>query len=319
MVVAVVVVLLVGATAAYAAGLRFTARGLGTASDDNVTIPKFASVISATALPATATVGTSVGDRAQLSGVTSGAGGTITYKLFGPGDAQCVTAAGPTATVPVAGPNPYDSGSLSTNGLLPGVYRWVATYTGDARNTTTATGCADSSQVLTLIASGFSATTLRLLNGAAPAVQGEPDATDRIEVDFGAAVSADSICSGWTGATGLVINARLTDQSVNSTSNDQFKFTAATGCSGGLNVGVLDLGGPAFYNGGGNTKYADYAATLSLTNGGSTLVITLGAGLSKEVNQVLASVTATFTPSASLKSGAATISATPVTKTGIAF
>jgi hypothetical protein len=85
-------------------------------------------------------VGTSVHDVAHLSGATSAAGGSITFRLYGPNDASCATAIY-TNTVAVNGNNDYLSGSVAPTAA--GTYRWVASYSGDANNNPAATSCID--------------------------------------------------------------------------------------------------------------------------------------------------------------------------------
>lgn len=305
--------LLVGATA-YAAGLRFTAAGIGTASDNSVTIPRLTTSLAGSAQPASAKVGDPVRDRAVLSGSTTGAGGTVTYVLYGPNDATCTTTAGTGASATAAGPGTYDSGALSTTGLQPGTYRWVASYQGDLRNAPSATGCADAAQVLTLVANGFSATALKFTNGGTTA--GRAEVRDTIQVDFSAAVTAASICSTWDGtaATAPAVTITFNDHSRTTSSHDEAAFTS-TACT--LNLGALDLGGGNFVS--SSTKVAVFSGTLALSNAGKSLVLTLGSMTSGGVTTDSSSVSSTYAPSASIKSGSTSITATPVSVTGIAF
>jgi len=85
-------------------------------------------------------------DTATLSGGLTPTG-TITFNLYGPNDAAC--SGGPvfTSTVPVDGNGSYPSGDFTTqlNGPAgPGIYRWVASYSGDANNAAVGpTACSD--------------------------------------------------------------------------------------------------------------------------------------------------------------------------------
>jgi len=89
-------------------------------------------VLTTTAFPA-ASAGNHISDTATLSGATADATGTITFSLYGPDDTQCTGTAAAAGTRTVSGGNTfYDSDVMSPT--APGVYRWVATYSGDANN-----------------------------------------------------------------------------------------------------------------------------------------------------------------------------------------
>lgn len=106
--------------------------------------------ISTTANPASAPVfSASVADAADLEQGSSPTG-TITFSLYGPGDAGC-SAAVFTQTVNVSG-----NGSYATpGGYAPptaGTYQWVASYSGDGNNNPAATHCGDEPVTITRIA-----------------------------------------------------------------------------------------------------------------------------------------------------------------------
>jgi hypothetical protein len=87
-----------------------------------------------------ATVGSPISDTATLSGVAPGAGGTITFKAFGPNDANCSgTAAFTSQPITVNGPGNYGSGNFTPTAV--GTYRWTASYTGDANNQAASSPC----------------------------------------------------------------------------------------------------------------------------------------------------------------------------------
>ena len=119
-----------------------------TACDDpeeqlSVTVPADPD-LSTTASPAV-TLGASVSDTAHLSGGPDPTG-TITFHLYGAGDTTCAGTPVFTSTVPVAGNNDYKSGSSTPT--TAGVYRWVASYSGDANNKPAGpTTCGDSSEI----------------------------------------------------------------------------------------------------------------------------------------------------------------------------
>lgn len=91
---------------------------------------------------ATVPVGSPIYDVATLSGAAAGAGGTITFALYGPGNATCGSTNVPDATTgatrAVSGAGEYTSGTLVASSV--GTYTWVASYSGDAARYTFPTG-----------------------------------------------------------------------------------------------------------------------------------------------------------------------------------
>ena len=79
------------------------------------------------------TAGETISDSATLSGATSDAGGTITFRAYGPADDTCSKApAFTSAAVPVSGNGSY--GPVSFTATAAGTYHWIASYSGDAKN-----------------------------------------------------------------------------------------------------------------------------------------------------------------------------------------
>jgi len=75
---------------------------------------------------------------ATLSGVSPT--GTVTFVLTGPNDTFCTSTPVHTSTVAVNAAGTYLSGGFTA--LLPGTYRWRASYSGDSDNLATSmTGC----------------------------------------------------------------------------------------------------------------------------------------------------------------------------------
>jgi 6-phosphogluconolactonase (cycloisomerase 2 family) len=89
-------------------------------------------VVQATTLSTTATTPVAIGgvisDAATLGGGSSPTG-TMTFKVYGPGDTSCATALA-TSTATVSGDGTYQSAPFTSATL--GTYRWVASYSGDA-------------------------------------------------------------------------------------------------------------------------------------------------------------------------------------------
>jgi len=92
------------------------------------------------------TVGGIVTDAATVSGlVGAGPGGNIAFALYGPGDATCTgTPVFTTTPVPLGPGGAATSPPFRVN--VPGVYTWVASYSGDPFNVPATTACADPRQ-----------------------------------------------------------------------------------------------------------------------------------------------------------------------------
>ncbi len=104
-----------------------------------------------------AQVGAAITDSAVLSktipdagAVASNAGGTITFKLYGPTDTSCTsTPIFTSSAIPVNGDGTYGPASYTpTQGA--GSYRWIATYSGDPNNNGATEACGASGETSTL-------------------------------------------------------------------------------------------------------------------------------------------------------------------------
>ncbi|HET9109449.1 MAG TPA: hypothetical protein VFN78_01365, partial [Ktedonobacterales bacterium] len=80
-------------------------------------------------------------DSATISGATSNAGGTITFSLFGPGDATCSGTAAYTETVNVSGNGSYNTSNTKFLASAVGTWRWLVVYSGDGNNQGTTSAC----------------------------------------------------------------------------------------------------------------------------------------------------------------------------------
>jgi hypothetical protein len=96
----------------------------------------------------TVPLGQSATDTATLSGAFNPTG-TITFTVYGPNDATCVSPPAFTSTVPVAGNGAYTSAPFTIT--APGTYRWVAAYSGDANNAPVVTSCNDPNETTVTI------------------------------------------------------------------------------------------------------------------------------------------------------------------------
>ena len=102
-----------------------------------ITVFPFQSAITTQVSSSTIALGSSVTDTATVTGApNSPPTGTVEFRLFGPADTNCGGAPVFTSTVPLA------NGTATSAPFTPtalGTYRWTATYSGNANNST-ATG-----------------------------------------------------------------------------------------------------------------------------------------------------------------------------------
>ncbi len=80
-------------------------------------------------------------DAATISGVTSHAGGTVVFSLFGPSDTTCSAAPVYTQTVNVVGNGTYITTNTSFLATGNGTWRWMVVYSGDSNNTGSTSAC----------------------------------------------------------------------------------------------------------------------------------------------------------------------------------
>lgn len=123
------------------------------------------------ALTANASAGITLGgDISDSATVAFGASptGTITFKAFGPDDADCSDPAAFTDGVTVAGNGTYDSDDFTPSAA--GTYRWTAAYSGDANNEPASAACNASGQSVVV---ARSSTTTALTSDTNPAVIGD--------------------------------------------------------------------------------------------------------------------------------------------------
>jgi hypothetical protein len=111
-----------------------------------VTVTKAVPTIVTAASP-TVPAGGQVNDVATLAGGGTPTG-TIIFTLFGPNDATCSLASIFTSTSTVTGNGVYPSAPFSTTG--PGVYNWVASYSGDADNNAALSTCGAPNESVTV-------------------------------------------------------------------------------------------------------------------------------------------------------------------------
>lgn len=111
-----------------------------------VEVGKSTPVLNADALPKVATLGDPVRDSVYVGGPASPTG-TVTFGLYAPSDTDC---SGPpifTSTDAIVS-NLAGSGNFTP--AQPGTYRWVASYSGDARNHPVTGVCGGAQQTVTV-------------------------------------------------------------------------------------------------------------------------------------------------------------------------
>ncbi|HEX3735421.1 MAG TPA: kelch repeat-containing protein, partial [Solirubrobacterales bacterium] len=107
-------------------------------ANESVAVAKAAPTIMSTAT-GPVTVGAKVKDTATLAGGAT-PGGTITFKLYGPGDSGCHNAAvSDSGPITVTGNGNYESGEYPTTAA--GAYYWTVEYSGDANNSAATSAC----------------------------------------------------------------------------------------------------------------------------------------------------------------------------------
>jgi hypothetical protein len=99
----------------------------------NVTSPTVATTLSSNSV----SIGDSVHDSATLSGVTSDAGGTVTYTVYS--DNTCTTSVASGGTKTVTNGIVPDSDAVTFNSA--GTFYWQASYSGDANNSSATSDC----------------------------------------------------------------------------------------------------------------------------------------------------------------------------------
>jgi fimbrial isopeptide formation D2 family protein/uncharacterized repeat protein (TIGR01451 family) len=92
-------------------------------------------------------LGGALTDTAHLTGGFNPTG-TITFKLYGPNDANCSGQVAFTSTVPVSGNGDYTSASFTPTAI--GIYRWIASYSGDVNNAPATGACNDANETVSV-------------------------------------------------------------------------------------------------------------------------------------------------------------------------
>jgi hypothetical protein len=114
-------------------------------------------------------VGQPINDAARLTEAYVPTG-EIAFQLYGPDDADCSQAPIATSTAPLADDDRVTSAAFTP--AAPGVYRWIASYAGDARNLPASGVCGDAGESVTVSAPSVSPAPGLTVRGSAPATVG---------------------------------------------------------------------------------------------------------------------------------------------------
>ena len=121
-----------------------------TTSPCAATTPVKATPTLTTTAPATSLDGQPMFDTALLAGGVS-PGGSMTFTVYGPNDTTCSNPpAFPPMTTPVSGDGSYPSAPV-TPFAKPGLYRWVASYSGDTNNNAVTTLCGAANETVNVL------------------------------------------------------------------------------------------------------------------------------------------------------------------------
>jgi hypothetical protein len=191
------------------------ANGIPGSSDSRVnecfTVNPVTPTLSTTAGP-DVNLGTAVTDSATLTGTATqpanpvinltgtggaAAGGTITFKLFGPSDTGCGSLVFTSSAVPVSGDGTY--GPVSFTPTDVGNYHWVAVYSGNPPNTSGVThnaDCTDTNEDVTVTTVPSSLTSAQNWVPNDSATVTAPAGTGNLAGTVFFALYASSDCSG---------------------------------------------------------------------------------------------------------------------------
>jgi hypothetical protein len=103
--------------------------------------------ITTTATAGPVAIGNPINDTAHLTGTTTTAGGSITFKAYGPETSATCTSTDLVFTsspISVSGSSDYGSGNFTPTSV--GTYYWIASYSGDTYNKAVTTACGDAKE-----------------------------------------------------------------------------------------------------------------------------------------------------------------------------
>ncbi|MGH9126659.1 MAG: hypothetical protein ACRDZ8_18315, partial [Acidimicrobiales bacterium] len=144
--------------------------------------------MASSAVPA----GSTISDSATLSGASEAAAGTLTFNVYGPNDnTGCTASPAFSSTVDINGDGTYASDTFMPT--VPGVYQFVANYSGDGDNGPVSSNCGDSAESVAV--------------GTIPALTTQVDSAT---VTVGDIVSDTATLSGATAPAGALPSGTIT-------------------------------------------------------------------------------------------------------------
>jgi hypothetical protein len=157
---------------------------------------------------------------------------------------------------------------------------------------------------------------------------GRPDQGDSFRLTYSQALDVGSLCSDWSGDSSnqaitadSAVAVRIRNNAAASGNDLLDIYTAAGFCGSGFNMGSIDLGTPNFVT--GDTYWGGAGAsktTITWTPATSQLLVTLGArAFGNAPNRVNSSVTATYTPSSTIRNTSWVGITGTVSNTGVQF
>jgi hypothetical protein len=158
------------------------------------------------------TIGGEISDTATLSGA-HGPTGSIHFALYGPDDATCTGTPIATDTVTVDQNRGFASAPFTPT--VPGTYRWVASYSGDADNEPAAGTCGDEGET-------------SVVDKATPTI----DTGATAEVGLGGQIAATASVAGGHGPTGTVTFELFAPGDAACTGSPVFTATVPLGADG---------------------------------------------------------------------------------------
>ena len=183
-------------TASYAGDANNEAAGLPCGSANQASAVGKASPTLAGVATSAVTVGFSITDGVTLASGFQ-AGGQLVFRAYGPGDQTCTGAVAYEATVAVDGNGLYSPAGFSPTA---GLYRWTASYAGDANSEAAGLPCGSANQAsavgtitATLAASATSGTVGNPVTATASIQEG---AIPTGQITFTAFSPGDANCSG---------------------------------------------------------------------------------------------------------------------------
>ncbi len=200
------------------------------------------------------TVGGDITDTATVSGGHSPTG-TVTFKLYGPNDTTCATVIFTSANRPLSGGKATSTAFTTVDA---GTYRWIATYNGDANNTSVGGSCNDAKESVVVTKANPSITTS--LSGG-----GKTGAS--ITVSLGTAVHDTSALQNASANAGGTVHYRVfTDSLCNNLFADAGTATVVNGVPGDSIAQTFTQAGTYYwqadYSGDANNAAASSACNL---------------------------------------------------------